>query len=62
MPTIHHTIAASRNIPLGTHIHIAGLSDDFIVEDRTAKRFDGRIDIFMSNKQTTLKWANRKKG
>lgn len=43
------TIAANRNIPLGTHIHINGMTNDFIVGDRYNKNLSDRIDIFFSS-------------
>lgn len=42
------TVATARSIPFGTRVHIAGIGWRK-VQDRTAKRFDGRIDIFMSS-------------
>lgn len=41
------TIAASRKIPLGTPVLIG--TNRFIVQDRLAKRFDSRFDIFFNN-------------
>lgn len=40
------TVAASRKIPFGSHIRIQGLTNDFIVQDRLAKRYDNRVDIY----------------
>ena len=38
------TIAAPRSVPLGTKVKVEGLDGVYTVEDRTAKRFDGRWD------------------
>ena len=46
-PTPTNTIAAPRSIPFGSHIVVAGRR--YTVEDRTAKRFDGRFDIYFAN-------------
>lgn len=52
------TCAAPRSIPLRTHIWIQGVGER-IVTDRTAKRFDGRIDIFMDEQTKALKWGKQ---
>lgn len=43
------TIAASRAIPLGSSVIVAGHT--YIVQDRLAKRFDKRFDIYFSSHQ-----------
>ena len=54
-PTAHHTIAAPRSIPLGTRVHVEGFGD-YVVEDRTNIRYDGRWDIFTDgNREHALK-------
>lgn len=58
MPVAGVTIAAPRNIPLGSHVVVNG--HEYLVEDRTAKRFDGRFDIFMARKTDALNWGRRK--
>ena len=40
------TIAASRSIPFGTKIRINGHT--YTVQDRLAKRYDSRIDIYFA--------------
>jgi 3D (Asp-Asp-Asp) domain-containing protein len=42
------TIAAPRRIPLGTWLHIEGIGCR-CVEDRLARRFDNRIDIYFAH-------------
>ena len=44
-PVAGLTVAASRRIPLGTHVVILG--HEYIVEDRLARRYDNRFDVFM---------------
>jgi len=52
------TIAAPRNIPFGTKIKVAGR--EYIVQDRTAKRYDGRFDIFMNSHKKALRFGKQK--
>ena len=65
MPRVGITCAASRSIPLGTHVYIEGVGER-LVEDRTNKRFDSktitnsRLDLFVSDRKTALKWGKRK--
>lgn len=58
-PTQGITVAASRSIPLGTHIHISGFANDFIVQDRLAKRYDGRVDIYFRSHKDALKFGKQ---
>ena len=59
MPVKGITCAAPRSIPLGTHLFIDGVGER-IVTDRTARRFDGRVDLFYgTNRQAALKWGKR---
>lgn len=53
------TIAASRSIPFGTHVHITGFTNDFIVQDRLAKRYDSRVDIYMASHRDALRFGKR---
>lgn len=45
-PKPNHTIAASRRFPFGSIVQVEGRT--YVVEDRLAKRFDSRFDIFFS--------------
>ena len=58
-PVEGRTVAASRSIPLGTRIHIEGLGWR-TVEDRTARRFDGRVDIYFRSHDEAKKFGKRK--
>ena len=58
-PVEGRTVAASRSIPLGTRIYIEGLGWR-TVEDRTAKRFDGRVDVYFRSHAEALKFGKRK--
>ncbi len=51
------TIAGPRRIPLGTWVEIGG--HRYRVEDRTHKRFDGRWDIYMTDRQEALKFGKQ---
>ena len=46
-PTINHTVAARRSIPFGSQVIIG--QQRYVVEDRLAKRYDSRFDIYMSS-------------
>ena len=52
-PVEGRTVAAARSIPLGTRIHIEGIGWR-VVEDRTARRFDGRVDIYFRSHTEAL--------
>jgi 3D (Asp-Asp-Asp) domain-containing protein len=61
-PVVGTTVAGPRSIPLGTHIHIDGFTNDFIINDRTAKHYDGRIDIFYGEDLAgAKKWGIQKR-
>ena len=52
------TVAAPRNVPLGTKVLIDG--KPFTVEDRTARRFDGRWDVYFERHQDAKNFGKRK--
>ena len=51
-------IAASRSIPFGTKIRIAGKI--YVVKDRLSRRYDNRIDIWMPKQSDCIAWGIRK--
>lgn len=57
VPAQGRTIAASRSIPLGSNILINGKR--YIVEDRLAKRFDKRFDIYFTKHSDARKFGIR---
>ena len=59
-PVEGRTVAASRSIPLGTKIHIDGIGWR-TVEDRTARRFDGRVDIYFRSHAEALKFGKQQR-
>ena len=59
MPVAGVTIAAPRAIKFGTVLHIEGVGDR-IVEDRLAKRFDNRIDVFFATHAEAKRFGIRK--
>ena|SRR5882672_5419596 len=59
MPTAGVTAAGPRAVPFGTRLIIEGLGER-IVQDRQLKRFDDRIDIFMPDHESALKFGVRK--
>lgn len=56
-PSRDRTVAAPRHIPLGSTIIMAGRR--YVAEDRTAKRFDGRFDIYFSNHQAAKRFGRQ---
>ena len=46
-------VAAPRNIPFGTRVKIDGAV--YTVEDRTARRYNNRFDIYTSSHQEAIK-------
>lgn len=58
-PHVGITCAAPRSIPFGTHIWIPSLGWR-IVEDRTARKYDGRIDVYMgADREKALQWGKQ---
>ena len=45
-PTPHYTIAGPRQYPLGSDVYIG--TNHYILEDRTARKYNGRWDVFVS--------------
>jgi len=56
-PTPNYTIAGPRNLPLGTRCSINGHT--YVVQDRTAKRFDGRFDIYFASHADAIKFGRQ---
>jgi len=56
-PVQGRTIAASRSIPLGSKVIIA--EKTYVVEDRLAKRFDNRFDLFFRSHQEAKRFGKR---
>lgn len=50
-------VACPRNLKLGTKVKLAGRT--YTCEDRTAKRYDGRYDIFQGYGQDAYRKAIR---
>lgn len=58
-PTAGRTVAASRSIPFGSTIIIDG--HKYLVEDRLAKKYDSRIDIFMASHREAQQFGRKRK-
>lgn len=52
------TVAASRSIPFGTILNIEGVGSR-IVQDRLAKKYDNRVDVFFNNHKEALKFGKQ---
>lgn len=57
-PTAGRTAAGPRHIPLGTVVFIAGVGVRTI-EDRTARRYDGRWEIYFNSHQSAKAFGKR---
>lgn len=53
-------IIATNELPIGTKVIIEGLGE-FEVQDRTNKRYDYRVDIWMSSKEEALNFGRQLK-
>jgi len=51
------TVAASRNIPLGSKVIIGG--NTYTVHDRLAQRYDSRFDIYFNKHSDAKKFGIR---
>ena len=58
MPRAGITVAAPRSIPFGTRVRIGDLGV-FVVQDRLAKRYDNRFDVFMESHATARAFGKR---
>ena len=52
------TIAGPRNVQLGTRVVINGHT--YVVQDRTARRFDGQWDIYLRSHKDAVKFGIKK--
>lgn len=52
------TVAGPRRYPLGTKINIAGIGDR-VITDRLSKKYDNRIDVFMTNHKDAKEFGIR---
>ncbi len=59
LPSVGTTVAIPRRFPLGSVVQIDGHT--YIGEDRTAKKFDGRFDVFMSTRDAALSFGKQTK-
>lgn len=58
-PTEGITVAASRKIPFGTKLAIDGRT--YTVQDRLAKRYDNRVDIYFASHKRALQFGKQTK-
>ena len=57
-PKQGRTVAMSRSIPFGSSVSIPSLGiTNAIVEDRLAKKYDKRLDVYFNNHQDALKFG-----
>jgi len=51
------SIAGPRAYKLGTRVEIN--HHVYVIDDRTAKRFDGRWDVYRASHKSALKWGKQ---
>lgn len=59
MPVQGVTVAGPRRIPFGTWVEIEGVGRRR-VDDRLARRYDNRFDVYFTNHATARKFGIRK--
>ena len=57
LPRVAYTIAVPRRFPLGSDVEVNG--HHYIAEDRTAKKYDGRFDVFVASKAAALRFGKQ---
>lgn len=55
-PEQGRTCAGPRDIPFGTVVYIPGVGER-TVEDRTARKYDGRYDVYMDSEDACFEWG-----
>lgn len=58
-PVAEGRTVAANHLPFGTRLHIEGVGWR-IVEDRMARRYTGRIDVYFRSHQQALRFGKRK--
>ena len=58
MPKAGVTCAGPRRIPFGTRVRIEGLGER-VVQDRLARKYDGRFDVFFASHKEALRFGKR---
>ena len=58
MPQAGVTVAGPRSIPFGTRVLIEGVGER-VVQDRLARKYDGRFDVFFASHKEALRFGKR---
>lgn len=58
MPKPGITVAGPRSIPFGTRVWIEGVGER-VVQDRLARKYDGRFDLYFSSHKEALRFGKR---
>ena len=62
LPVVGFTIALPRRFALGSSVEVTGADGvlrRYHGEDRTAKKYDGRFDIFVDTREHALAWGRQ---
>lgn len=54
------SIAGPRRFPLGTRVKLEGMTNVFIIDDRLAKKYDSRFDLFFNSHSDALRFGKRR--
>jgi len=54
------TVAASRQYKLGTKLTIQGYTNRFVIQDRLARRFDNRVDVYFKDHQKAKEFGKQR--
>lgn len=60
LPVADVTCAGPRCLPLGTKVYVEGVGLR-TVTDRTARRYDGRVDLFYGDRGAALRWGKQER-
>lgn len=53
------SIAGPRRFPLGTKVKLEGMTNVFVIDDRLARKYDVRFDIFFNSHADALRFGKR---
>ncbi len=59
-PITNFSSACPRRTPLGSRIQLLSDGRKFYCDDRTARRFDDRFDLFVATRREALAWGLHK--
>lgn len=58
-PVAGTSIAGPRRFPLGSRVRIEGMTNVFVMDDRLARKYNSRFDIFFNSHAEALRFGKR---